>query len=73
MTRPDSVTRRLRIGLVALTFALSALLMPSAGALAGFGTSPGVPGSVARCASGTHIPEAALLARTAAKEHLEYR
>ena len=73
MIRPSSVTRRLRIALVALTFALSALLMPSAGALAGFGTSPGTPGSVAKCASGTHFPEAALLARTAGQEQLEYR
>ena len=72
MARPLHTPRRLRIGLIALTIALTSVLTPSAGALAGFSTSPGTHGVVAKCTSGTHVPEAALVLRKSGEGQKDY-
>ena len=66
------ITRRVRLSLVALTVALAIMLTPAAGALAGFGTSPGTPGIVATGDSGTHTPDAAFVSRKAGGRPQEY-
>ena len=63
MARPIRFFRHSRIGIVALSIALGSMLTPSPIALAGFGSSPGSPGIVAKCDSGTHFPEVALVSR----------
>ena len=72
MVRSTRFSRRVAVGLIALTLTLGGVLLQPAAALAGFGTSPGPAGSASRCSSGQHSSDATLTTRKAGKEQHEY-
>jgi hypothetical protein len=69
MTHTTRFSRRIAVGLVALTLTLGGVLAQPAAALAGFSTSPG---PAPRCSSGQHFSEAALTNRKAGGGQQEY-
>ena len=65
-------SRRIAIGLVALTLTAGGILLQPTAALAGFGTSPASAGLALRCSSGEHLPDATLVSRKAGGGQQEY-
>jgi hypothetical protein len=72
MVRSTRFSRRVAIGLIALTLTLGGVLLQPAAALAGFGSSPDSPGLASRCSSGQHYSEAIVTTRKAGKGQQEY-
>jgi hypothetical protein len=69
MTHTTRFSRRIAVGLVALTLTLGGVLVQPASALAGFSTSPG---PALRCSSGQHYSEATLTTRKAGEGQKDY-
>ena len=69
MIRSARFSRRLAIGLVALTLTLGGGLLQPVSALAGFSTSPDL---ALRCTGGEHYSDATLTSRKAGKGQQEY-
>ena len=69
MIRSTRFSRRVAVGLFALSLTLGVTLLQPVAALAGFGSSPG---SSARCSSGQHYSEAIVTTRKAGKGQQEY-
>ena len=68
-------SRRIAIGLVALTLTAGGILLQPTAALAGFGASPASAASAGlalRCSSGEHLPDATLVSRKAGGGQQEY-
>ena len=71
-TRFTRLSRRIAIGLIALTLTLGGVLLQPAAALAGFATSPGPVGLALHCSTGEHIPDATLVSRKAGGQQQDY-